>query len=205
VRLAPPRISRANLGDPEAGFEEGPAAWASSFVSGATDLDRRGAGSGPVRVACFLPLQLTPLGVRLVLLCWVLILTPTSFAAHPAESRAPFPDGADRTTSTDHAQSGSLGRSGRCGGDQVFRHHKRWHAIPRLSSSSDPYDNEASDDPDDDIVWDDREDSDDASIPFVPCLIGTANHVLSPTEIGLVPDPAEPTSSLILTTQRLRC
>jgi hypothetical protein len=199
------RISRANLGDPHAGLGHGPATWPSSLVPRAPVPGGRDTGYGLVGETCLLPPRLTLLGVRLVVLCWAVILAPTTVAGHPAGSREFHPDGPGRVASPGHVQPGSPEKAGRFGGVHVLRHCKRSHAFPRFSSDSDPFDDETSDDPNDDILWDDSDDRDDAGVPVVACVFVTVSDVLLPSEVESAPDPPEPTSSPILTTRRLRC
>jgi hypothetical protein len=142
----------------------------------------------------------------LIALLWVLSLGQASFAGNPAglEAGAPHESSVQPVTPSG-VHSNFFLRATRYGNYSTFRLRKCLHAFPKVALSNDPYDDAASDDPnDDDDAWDDLNGYDDTGVSSIAWLREAVPYLRAP-ERAPVTWTAYPSSPPFLTLLRLRC
>jgi len=147
--------------------------------------------------------SLMPRAISLIGFVWLLILGLTSITANlAAREKAFLPDGAAVSV---RIQPGSHGHGARLRSGSIHRSHKHPLAVPRIVSSYDTSDNEATEDYDDDDAWDNTNGSDDDT--DAPIMVWLQHMVPSLIAFNSqsAPSCTQTPSPLFLSLQRLRC
>jgi hypothetical protein len=139
-------------------------------------------------------------GVTWFLILGLAAITGIIEERHEA-SRTFGPDAAIRTL---WSQPGSHAHLARLRSGTIHRSHRHPLAVPKIVSSYDSNDDEATEDYDDDDAWDEPNDFDDGHSPIIACLRHLALFLIGPDFQSVSSCTAAP-SPRFLALQRLRC